>query len=244
MRYNGPVRTTERPKAIVFDMFGTVVDWRSSMIGHLRAFGARRGIDADWDDLVDRWRGAYAPSMDRVRTGALPWTTLDGLHRMSLTALVEELGIEEITPADLDELTRGWHRLQPWPDSVPGLTRLKRDFVIGPLSNGHVSLLVDVAKGAGLPWDVVLGSDLFGHYKPDDETYLGACTLLGLPPSAVMMAAAHPTDLGHARSLGLQTAYFPRPEEYGPSKRPAEASTQQWDVMAEDIVHLAQLLGA
>jgi 2-haloacid dehalogenase len=146
--------------------------------------------------------------------------------------------------ADLDELTFGWHRLQPWPDSVPGLRRLKRDFIIGPLSNGNVSLLVDVAKAGGLPWDVVFGSDIFRHYKPDDEMYLGACSLLGLRPSQVMMAAAHPTDLGRARSLGLQTAYFPRPTEHGLPAHADPAPPQDCDVVAADIVDLAARLGA
>ena len=244
MGYNGLMRVSGGPKAILFDMFGTVVDWRTSLIEQLTSFGSRRGIGADWADLVDRWRAAYVPSMDLVRTGAVPWVKLDGLHRMSLVRLVEELGIGGMAEADLDELTRAWHRLRPWPDSVPGLRRLKRDFVIGPLSNGNVSLLVDVAKAGGLPWDVVFGSDIFRHYKPDDETYLGACGLLGLHPSQVMMAAAHPTDLGRARSLGLQTAYFSRPTEHGPRGQADPGPEQDWDVVATDIVDLAARLGA
>jgi 2-haloacid dehalogenase len=232
-----------QPVAIVFDTFGTVVDWRGSLIAELTAFGRERRIEADWAALVDAWRRAYHPSMDRVRKGEQKWTILDDLHRSSLDQLVQEFGIEGLSEADLRHINRGWHRLKPWPDSVPGLARLKRKFIIGPLSNGNVGLLTNMAKYAGLPWDVIFGSDLFGHYKPDPETYLGVARLLGLEPSQVMMAAAHNSDLGHARRVGLMTGFFPRPNEYGPNQTRDFTAEQDWDVVAADIEDLAGQLG-
>jgi 2-haloacid dehalogenase len=231
-------------RAILFDTFGTVVDWRGSLIDEMTAFGATRGIAADWEGLVDAWRAAYAPSMDRVRRGDLPWTILDDLHRASLERLVVEFGIAGLTATDLDSLNRGWHRLRPWPDAVPGLTRLKRRAIIAPLSNGNVALLVNMAKHAGLPWDMVCATELFGHYKPDPETYLGAARLLGLAPGAVMMAAAHNGDLHAARRCGLQTAFFPRPTEYGPHQLRDFAADSDWTVVAADIEDLASRMGA
>jgi 2-haloacid dehalogenase len=234
---------SKQPVAIVFDTFGTVVDWRGSLIAELTAFGKERGINADWTALIDAWRGAYHPSMDRVRKGEQPWTTLDGLHRASLDRLVKEFGITGLSEADLRHINRGWHRLNPWPDSVPGLARLKRRFIIGPLSNGNVSLLTNMAKYGGLSWDMVFGSDLFGHFKPDPETYLGVARLLDLEPGQVMMAAAHNGDLANARKLGLMTAFFPRPNEYGPHQKRDYAAEQDWDVVAKDIEDMAGRLG-
>jgi len=231
-------------QAVLFDTFGTIVDWRSSLIAELSAFGAERGIVVDWTALVDAWRGAYAPSMDRVRRGELPWTKLDDLHRASLETLVQRFGIAGLTPGDLDHLTRGWHRLAAWPDSVPGLTRLKRRFIIGPLSNGNVALLVNLARYAGLPWDMVFAAEVFGHYKPDPETYLGACRLLSLDPAQVMLCAAHNYDLHAARALGLLTAFIARPTEYGPAQTKDLAPDGDWDVVASDVTDLAQRLGA
>ena len=231
------------PAAIVFDTFGTVVDWRGSLIGELTAFGAARGIAADWAGLVDAWRAAYHPSMQRVRAGEVGWTRLDDLHRASLDRLVEEFRIAGLSEADLAHINRGWHRLHPWPDAVAGLARLKTRFIIGPLSNGNVSLLTNMAKHAGLPWDMVFGSDLFGHYKPDPETYLGVARLLDLEPGRVMMAAAHNGDLAAARTCGLMTAFFPRPAEYGPHQKRDFAAEGDWDVVAADIGDLAGRLG-
>ena len=231
------------PAAIVFDTFGTVVDWRGSLIGELTAFGAARGIAADWAGLVDAWRAAYHPSMQRVRAGEIGWTRLDDLHRASLDRLVGEFGIAGLSEADLAHINRGWHRLHPWPDAVAGLARLKTRFIIGPLSNGNVSLLTNMAKHAGLPWDMVFGSDLFGHYKPDPETYLGVARLLDLEPGRVMMAAAHNGDLAAARTCGLMTAFFPRPAEYGPHQKRDFAAEGDWDVVAADIGDLAGRLG-
>jgi len=235
---------TTLPAAIVFDTFGTVVDWRTSLIDDLSAYGAKRGIAADWAALVDAWRAAYHPSMDRVRKGELPWTRLDDLHRASLDRLVAEQGITGLAEADLRHINLGWHRLRPWPDAVPGLTRLKARFIIGPLSNGNVSLLTEMAKHSGLPWDMIFGSDLFGHYKPDPETYLGVARLLDLPPGRVMMAAAHNSDLAAARNCGLMTAFFPRPTEYGPRQNKDYAADGPWDYVARDIEDLAAQLEA
>jgi 2-haloacid dehalogenase len=232
------------PSAIVFDTFGTVVDWRNSLIEDLTEYGNGRGVHADWAALVDAWRQAYHPSMQRVRTGELPWTKLDDLHRASLDRLVTEHGIAGLTEDDLRHINLGWHRLHPWPDSVAGLTRLKRHFIIGPLSNGNVALLTNMAKFAGLPWDMVFGSDLFGHFKPDPETYLGVAKLLDLPPGQVMMAAAHNGDLAAAQKQGLMTAFFPRPTEYGPLQSRDYEAEGDWDYVASDIEDLASQLGA
>ena len=233
----------KQPVAIVFDTFGTVVDWRSSLIAELTRFGETRGIAADWTALVDAWRAAYHPSMDRVRKGQHPWVKLDALHRASLDRLVAEFGIKGLGEADLEHINRGWHRLNPWPDSVRGLTRLKTRFIIGPLSNGNVALLTNMAKYAGLPWDAVFGSDLFRHFKPDPETYLGVADLLDLQPHQVMMAAAHNNDLANARKCGLMTAFFPRPSEYGPHQKRDFAADQDWDIVATDIEDMASKLG-
>jgi 2-haloacid dehalogenase len=231
-------------QAILFDVFGTVVDWRASLIEDLHAFGQSRGIAADWPALADAWRGAYRPAMDRVRKGELPWTALDDLHRDSLKALVARFGIAGLSEADLDRINRFWHRLRPWPDSVAGLERLKRRFTVATLSNGNVGLQVNLAKFAGLPWDMIFAADMFRHYKPDPETYLGACALLRLPPERVMLAAAHNDDLRAAQALGLRTAFIPRPTEYGPHQKRDLQPDGAWDVTASGVEQLAEQMGA
>jgi 2-haloacid dehalogenase len=230
-------------RAILFDTFGTVVDWRGSLIAELSAWGAGRGLAADWAGLVDAWRAAYQPSMDLVRQGKAPWTVLDDLHRATLERLVAQFGIPGLSEADLDHINRGWHRLRPWPDAVAGLTRLRARYIIAPLSNGNVALLVNMAKAAGLPWDMICSTELFRHYKPDPETYLGAAALLGLRPEQVMMAAAHNADLRAARACGLATAFFARPSEYGPHQARDFAADQEWDIIASDINDLASRMG-
>jgi 2-haloacid dehalogenase len=231
-------------KALVFDVFGTVVDWRSSLIADFTAWAARRGITGDWTALVDGWRGLYAASMDEVRKHPeRGYVILDVLHRRSLEQLVAQLGIAGLTEADLDYLTKGWHRLHPWPDSVAGLTRLKTKFIIAPLSNGNVALLTNMAKFAGLPWDLILSAELFVHYKPDPETYLGAARLLGLAPGEVMMVAAHNYDLAAAQRLGLKTAFVARPTEYGPLQSRDFDATGTWDIVAKDFAGIADRLG-
>jgi 2-haloacid dehalogenase len=232
------------PRAIIFDTFGNLVDWRGSLIAQCEALGARRGVQADWAGLVDAWRGAYRPSMDRVRRGELGWTKLDDLHRASLDRLLAERGIALPEEADRAQLTLGWHRLAAWPDAVEGVARLHRRFVTGPLSNGNVSLLVDLGRCNGFRWDMVFGADLFGHYKPDPETYLGACRLLSLPPGAVMLCAAHNDDLAAARRHGLQTAFVARPTEYGPDQIRDTAPMDEWEFSVGTVIELAERLGA
>jgi 2-haloacid dehalogenase len=230
--------------AIVFDTFGTVVDWRGSLIRSLNDFGKEHDLDAPWERIADRWRAAYQPNLDRVRRGELTWTILDELHRAALLELLPEFGIAPLPEKDIRFLTCCWHRLSPWPDAVEGLRRLKRKYVIGPLSNGNLSLLVNLAKFAELPWDVIFGADLFRHYKPDPETYLGVCAFLGLRPAQVMLGAAHNYDLAAARELGLRTAFIPRPLEHGEGQITDLSADQRWDIVAADMVDLAEQLAA
>lgn len=230
-------------RALAFDVFGTVVDWRSSVIGELEAFGRAHGIQQDWPTFADNWRAGYVPAMDRVRRGELAWTRIDDLHRMILEDLLREAGITSITDEEIDRLNKAWHRLDPWPDAVRGLTRLKQRFIVTTLSNGNMSLLTNMAKRAGLPWDCVISAELFGHYKPDAEAYLGCADLLDVPPDQLMLVAAHPSDLRAARSAGLRTGYVARPLEYGPGHRPHRID-DEFDVMATDFFDLAQQLGA
>jgi len=230
-------------KVCIFDVFGTVVDWRGSLIADLPGLGKKYGIDTDWTSFADDWRGLYQPQMARVRKGELPWTRIDELHKEAFEMLLAKRGLKHPGEAGSWEFTHLWHKLRPWPDSVGGLTRLKRRFIIAPLSNGNVALLLNMAKSAGLPWDMICSTELFRHYKPDPETYLGAADLLGLPPGAVMMAAAHNGDLAAARACGLKTAFFARPTEYGPSQVRDLAPESDWDIVAADIEDLATRLG-
>ena len=230
-------------KAVVFDTFGTVVDWRSGLIEQFEAFGRERGIPADWTGLVDAWRGGYEAYKDKVRTEAVPWTNLDDLHREALDGLIGRFGIADLGPADRDWLNRGWHRLNGWPDAVEGLTRLKSRFIIGPLSNGNVALLVNMAKHAGLPWDMIFSAELFQQYKPHPDTYLGVGRLLGLEPAEVMLAAAHNYDLQAAQDVGLCTAFIPRAQEYGPRQNRDFGPEGAWDLVAHDLIDLAERLG-
>jgi 2-haloacid dehalogenase len=231
-------------KALVFDVFGTVVDWRTSLINDFTSWGRSRGIAADWTALVDGWRAVYAASMDDVRKHPeRGYVILDVLHRRSLEKLVAQLSIQGLTEDDLQYLTLGWHRLHPWPDSVGGLTRLKTKYIIAPLSNGNVALLTNMAKFAGLPWDLIMSAELFQHYKPDPETYLGATRLLCLAPEQVMMVAAHNHDLNAAQKLGLKTAFVARSSEYGPLQKYDFDATGQWDIVTMDFGGIADNMG-
>ena len=232
------------PKALAFDVFGTVVDWRSSIIGELEMFGEKHELAEDWATFADDWRAGYPAAMDRVRKGELPWLKIDGLHRLILDGLLDRAGIDSVPDADVEDLNRAWHRLDPWADSVDGLTRLKRRFVITTLSNGNVSLLTNMAKHAGLPWDCVISAELFRHYKPDREAYLGCADLLDVAPGELMLVAAHPSDLRAAREAGLLTAYVARPLENGPDGRPPRVEADEFDVTATDFADLARQLGA
>ena len=231
-------------EVLLFDVFGTVVDWRTSLQRWLQGFGRENNLQADWSALVDDWRAAYQPSMERVRQGERPYVTLDVLHRESLDVLLENYGLRGMLESDTREMARAWRWLDPWRDSVAGLTRLKRDYVIGTLSNGGLGLLVDMAKFAGLPWDVVLSADLFQHYKPDPAVYLGAADLLARPTNAVMLVAAHNYDLAAARSHGYRTAFVARPTEYGPRQRKDFGPEDAWDYVASSLEELAEKLGA
>ena len=205
-------------RALVFDVFGTVVDWRSTVVREGAALSAAKGVDdVDWSALADAWRAGYFSHMQRVRSGEIEWTTIDRLHRAILDTLLPRFGLDGLDDGERDTLNRVWHRLEPWPDAVAGLDRLKRRFTIATLSNGNVSLLVDMAKRAGLPWDCVLSAEMFGHFKPDAEVYLGAARMLDVAPAELLMVAAHPSDLAAAARAGLRTAYVPRPLEYGPA---------------------------
>jgi 2-haloacid dehalogenase len=226
-------------RALVFDVFGTVVDWRSGVAREVRR---QLGGDVDAPALADAWRDRYAPSMDRVRSGKLPWTNLDALHRASLDELLAERDLA-VGEATRRELVLAWHRLDPWPDVVPGLTRLARSHVLAPLSNGNVALIVDMAKRAGLPWDLVLGAELVEHYKPDAEVYDAAPRLLALEPGQVLMVAAHVADLAAARDRGLRTAYVHRPAEFGGRTTPP-ATDPDADLSVASFRALADRLGA
>jgi 2-haloacid dehalogenase len=229
--------------ALIFDVFGTVVDWRGSVIREGEELGRKKNLDVDWAAFADEWRGRYAPSMDRVRRGELPWANLDALHRASLEELLEEFGVEGLSEEDIDHLNKVWHRLDPWPDSVAGLARLKERYVISTFSNGNVALLTDMAKRAGLPWDLILSAELVRHYKPDPETYLMAPNFLDLRPDEVMLVAAHPSDLRAAQTHGLRAAYVLRPLEWGPGGE-AEPADPSFDLVVDDLVELAEKLEA
>jgi len=230
-------------KALTFDVFGTVVDWRGSIVREGRELGRARGLDADWARFADAWRGRYQPALERVRTGELPWTKLDDLHRMSLDQLLGEFGLKGLSEAEVDHLNRAWHRLDPWPDAVPGLTRLRQRYVLATLSNGNVALMVNMAKRAGLPWDAILGAEVARHYKPQPEAYLTTVDMLGLRPEQCLMVAAHPGDLVAAARCGLRTAFVARPDEYGPDRKDSPPAANTVDVMAKDFVDLASRLG-
>lgn len=232
-------------RALTFDVFGTVVDWRSGIAREGRAFGETHRIALDGLALADRWRELYQPTLSRVRDGELPWTRLDDLHRMSLGQVLAEFGAPALTDAQTDELNRAWHRLDPWPDVVAGLGRLKGRFILATLSNGNVSLMVNMAKRAGLPWDAVLGAEVAHAYKPQPEAYLATARLLDLDPGQCLMVAAHHYDLEAARRCGFRTAFVARPDEYGPTKM-ADAprgSGGGHDIEASDFGELATRLG-
>ncbi|HXF17273.1 MAG TPA: haloacid dehalogenase type II [Burkholderiales bacterium] len=231
-------------RALVFDVFGTVVDWRGSLIREGKALAAQKQLDVDWAAFADAWRGGYRPAMDKVRKGTLPWMNIDRLHRLILDDLLPQFGIHGLTEDEKEQLNRAWHRLRPWPDSVRGLKRLKKKFVISTLSNGNVSLLTNMAKNAGLPWDCVLSAELFHHYKPDPESYLGAAAMLGFRPNEVMLVAAHKDDLRAAKGCGLHTAFVRRPKEAGPNVKPDLTSDPGFDYNSNDFLDLADQLRA
>ncbi|MFB6311389.1 MAG: haloacid dehalogenase type II [Salinirussus sp.] len=226
--------------ALTFDVFGTVVDWRSGVIRE----GRRQFPDADvdWPAFADAWRETYRPSMDEIRDGDREWRTIDELHREAVEELVEQFGLET-DAAERDELNRAWHRLDPWPDVLPGLRRLRSDYFRTTLSNGNVRLLANMAKRAGLPWDLILSAELSGHYKPDREVYRTAAELLDEDPGDVLMVAAHEHDLDGAAAAGLRTAYVHRPQMWGPDGDVSWPERDAYDIVVEDFEALASVLG-
>ena len=229
---------------LLFDVFGTVVDWRRSLANWLQRFGREHNLKADWLGLVDDWRATYQPSLERVRCGERPYVTLDILHRESLDVLLPRYGLGGLPEGHRQQMARAWRWLDPWPDTIAGLTRLKRKFVIATLSNGGLGLQVDMAKYAGLPWDAILSADLFKQYKPDPAVYLGAAELLARPASVLMLVAAHNYDLAAARAHGYRTAFVARPTEYGPHQRKDVAPENTWDYAVSSLEELAEKLGA
>jgi 2-haloacid dehalogenase len=230
-------------KALTFDVFGTVVNWRDSVAREAKALLEPKGYRRDWHDFADKWRARYQPAMAKVRNGERPWTKLDDLHRENLVGLLEEFEITGLSEADIDHLNRAWHRLDGWPDTVEGLTRLKRKYILATLSNGNVALMVNMAKHAGLPWDAILGAEVARAYKPQPEAYDRTAAFLGLQPGECMMVAAHNGDLVAARSRGFRTAFVSRPLEHGPNKTRDMKAEHDFDVFAEDFIDLAKKLG-
>jgi 2-haloacid dehalogenase len=229
--------------ALGFDVFGTVVDWRGSIAREAQGVLEPKGHSLDWDAFARGWRKRYQPAMEAVRTGRRPWTILDVLHRENLDDLLAEHGIANLDEAERDHLNRAWHRLDPWPDVVEGLTRLKARHVIGTLSNGNIALMVNMAKRAGLPWDVVLGAETARAYKPMPEAYLRFAECLALRPEQCMLVAAHNNDLVAAAEAGFRTAFVARPDEYGPHAGLDLKAEHDFTYVADDFVDLARRMG-
>jgi len=228
----------QAPAVLAFDVFGTVVDWHGSIVRELAALDPQ--IDGDAFALA--WRAGYQPAMARVRSGELGWTRIDELHRMILDEILPRFGLGHLAEDERAHLNRVWHRLDPWPDAVAGLTRLKARYTIAPLSNGNIGLLTHMAKRAGLPWDCILSAEVFRAYKPDPATYLGVARVFDLAPEQVMLCAAHHDDLAAARACGLRTAYIERPLEFGAAHIKDVSPQAGNELHARDIAHLADLL--
>ena len=225
-------------KALLFDVFGTVVDWRSSVIKECISLERNIGISGDWEKLTDLWRQNYAPSMDQVRNGEKKWVNLDTLHKESLIKILKELNIHGFTEDNINHLNNAWHRLAPWNDTVEGLNLLKSNFSISTLSNGGIDLLTNMANTQNLPWDNIFSAETFMHYKPDSETYLGAVDKLNLEKQEVMLVAAHNQDLLAAKKYGLKTAFVLRSNEYGPSQDFDLKADPSIDVVSSDFIDL------
>jgi 2-haloacid dehalogenase len=241
--YTAP-STGQAVRAVLFDTFGTVVDWRTGISSAVRAFANARSLSFDPEEFADAWRSRYQPYLERVRSGQRPFVSLDTLNRESLDATLHAHGIDPgaLPQVELETLARAWHFLPPWPDSVEGIGQIRRSFIVGPLSNGNTALLLDMAKAAGLPWDVILGSDISQAYKPTPDAYRKPAAMLGLDPGEVMLAAAHNDDLAGARRAGLATAFVARPTEHGAHQARDLAPTDSWDVAAGSIIELAAAL--
>jgi len=227
-----------------FDVFGTVVDWRTSIARESAPYLQRLAVQIDPLAFADQWRSLYQPSMQRIRSGQRPFVTLDVLNRENLEALLIRHDVEagRLDASDIAAWTAAWEKLDPWPDSVEGLTRLKRRFAIGPISNGHIAGMMNLARYGGLPWDVITGAGLARAYKPQPEVYLRSAEAVGLPPQRVVMVAAHNDDLVAARACGLHTAFIRRPTEYGPEQKTDLLPAQDWDIVANSLSELAAML--
>jgi len=230
--------------ALIFDTWGTVVDWRGSLLNELCALGRRMDLKIDWEPFLEEWRSAYEPAKQKVNSGELPWTKMDVFYRQALVQLLAKHNITGLGEDDIEHLNRAWTRTRPWPDSVAGLTLLKRRYVLSPLSNASFAWLIDIARFAGLPFDCVISSENARCYKPRPEVYLTAVNLLGRKPDQVMLVAAHNYDLRAARSLGLRTGFIARPTEFGPRQNKDFQAEERWDVIAEDMIDLARKMGA
>ena len=229
-------------RALFFDVFGTLVDWRSSIAREAAAILRPQGITLDWDAFADAWRAEYQPGMEEVRSGAIPFSKLDVLHRRNLERFLPRLGVTGLSEATLRDLTLAWHRLDAWPEVPAALGRLKTKLLIAPVSNGNISLMADLARRNGLPWDAILGAEIADDYKPKPRVYLAACAAFDLEPSQCMMVAAHSNDLSAAAACGLRTAHIARPNEHGPGKGES-APTVPVDFAAKDLADLAGKLG-
>jgi 2-haloacid dehalogenase len=238
--YESP-STGRKVQAVLFDAMGTVVDWRSGVSAAVSAFADAHAITLDPDEFADAWRSYYEPSMERVRSGQRPYVSFDILYRENLDSTLRSHGIDPgaFTAHELESLTRAWHILPPWPDSVTGILQIKPDFIVGPLSNGSTAQLVRMAKAGGLAWDVILGSDISQAYKPTPHAYRAPAAILGLDPGEVMLVAAHNHDLEGARRSGLATAFVARPTQYGPHQQQDLTASADWDLTATSIIDLA-----
>ena len=230
-------------KALLFDVFGTLVDWRTSIAREARTALAPHGVTIEWLAFADAWRARYQPSMDDVRSGRLPFCTLDALHRRNLDAVLGDFGLERIDEAARRHLNLGWHRLDAWPDVVTGLVRLRQRYRLAPCSNGNISLMVDLARQNGFPWDAILGAELARDFKPKPIVYVTAAAAFDCAPGEAMMVAAHSSDLAAAARAGLRTAFIARPDEQGPG-RGERAPSVPVDCSAADVLDLAGKLGA
>jgi len=230
-------------KALLFDVFGTVVDWRGSITIEMERFGHTHQIDQNWEQFVLDWRALYQPAMDVIRKGNRGYVKLDQLHEENLQQLLKEYALDTLDDAQLDHINRAWHRLQPWADSLPGMYRLKKRYVLASLSNGNVALIVNMAKHSAIPWDMVLGSETSQGYKPQEKVYLHSAQMLDLEPAQCMMVAAHNDDLAAARSVGFKTAYINRPYEYGEAQLNDLHAEDDWDIVGEVMTDIADALG-
>lgn len=239
-----PVTQTKQPySALLFDVFGTVVDWKGSITRELGSYAQTCHLpEVDWEQFALDWRALYQPAMEKIRSGDRGYLKLDTLHRENLQALLPQHGLTDLTEQQIDHINRVWHRLQPWPDCLPGMYRLRKHFILGSLSNGNVALMVNMARHSAIPWDVILGSEPTRGYKPQPQVYLKSADMLGLTPQQCIMVAAHNDDLRAAAELGFATAYINRPYEYGAAQSVDFQAEEKWTFVSDSMTGLATLL--